>query len=184
VRNASDAGVTGVTRVHVGDASACALKTDGSIVCWGAGRYGINGNGVSNNVPLPAAQVNGLNTTAFFDYGWNVAHSVDLSGNVKAWGVNGGGELGVGTEDGYPCWLGSLCKPSPVDAPLLKDAKQISVGYRTGVALMSNGKVLTWGFNSQAQLGHPANTNKDVQCTDAGGTQYCNPTPAELLGLP
>jgi len=183
VRNASDAGITGITRVHVGDVTACALKTEGSVLCWGAGRYGVANQGISNNVPLAAAQVNGLNTTASLYFGGNVAHVVDISGNVKAWGLNGGGELGVGGEDGYGCWAGGLCKP-PTNAPLLKDAKQISVGYRTGVALMGSGKVLTWGLNSDDQLGHPGGTNLDTQCTDAGGSIYCNPSPAEVIGLP
>lgn len=180
------AAMTGFAEVHVGDQSACGLKKDGTVWCWGTRRNGNGGLGNSNDAdphPVPA-QVPALNTTKVLAYGWNVAFAVDQAGGVRTWGVNNYGTLGVGNQDGSDCFVGqSRCRPAAVGAPFLQGVKQISIRSQTAVALREDGAVLTWGWNRSSQLGHAPQTNDDIGCADNPGL-FCNPTPTKMSNLP
>lgn len=49
---------SGVAKVEVGVNNACALKTNGTIFCWGANPSGALGNGSYNNTSVPVQLVN------------------------------------------------------------------------------------------------------------------------------
>ena len=79
---------------------------------------------------------------------------------VTAWGSNFYGELGNGT---------TATSEEPVavslNLPHGVTVKAVSAGAFHSVALLSNGKVMAWGDNSDGQLGNGNTTNSDVPVT-------------------
>lgn len=67
---------------------------------------------------------------------------------VKAWGLNGSGQLGNGSTSNSSV---------PVDPLLPADVLQVSAGYDHSLALMSGGTVMAWGANDYGQFGNGAN---------------------------
>jgi alpha-tubulin suppressor-like RCC1 family protein len=80
---------------------------------------------------------------------------------VYSWGYNHYGQLGRGTfsDDAKP--------PGRLDLGPGRTAKSISAGFSFGMALTTDGKVLTWGSNLQAELGHRDASDR--------GTPYASP---------
>ena len=179
----------GAKRVAVGVRFACALKTDGTVWCWGLNVDGTLGNGAIDLVAAAhavPAQVLGLNTTAILSVGNNQAFAVDNTGNVKGWGQNSDGNLGLGSYEGMPC-ADVVCEPSPTLIPALHGTIQIEANALSAIALKSEGTVWTWGWDGEDELGHGAGTNGDGNCAhgDAGpAVTPCNSTPAIFSDLP
>jgi alpha-tubulin suppressor-like RCC1 family protein len=69
---------------------------------------------------------------------------------VRCWGDNTYGELGSGTTSTSS--YGSANKARLV--PGLTNATQISIGWKHGCALVSDGTVFCWGSNASAQIGN------------------------------
>ena len=87
-------------------------------------------------------------------------------GSALGWGYNYSGQVGNGTtSQGQPC----SCVPTP--APLLgvTEATEIAAGYEFGLALLADGRVMSWGYNYGGELGN--------------GTTDLNPVPAPVPGL-
>ena len=86
-----------------------------------------------------------------------VDHSLalDTDGKVYAWGVNGFGQLGIGTT------VASV--PTLVEGVLAtKRIVEIAAGGNHSLALDSDGVVYAWGRNASGQLGTGDNTNSSV----------------------
>jgi alpha-tubulin suppressor-like RCC1 family protein len=79
-------------------------------------------------------------------------------GTVRAWGYNGGGELGDGTTtDSY----------SPVPVGGLSGVTAIACSAHT-LALMSDGTARAWGYNTYGQLGNGTTTSSSTPVTVSG----------------
>lgn len=115
-------GVTGAVAVLVANRAACAALGDGTVMCWGDGRFtGGTPNpdtcvvGVSSAYPcqLLAAPVPGL--TGVVDFastgGLNCARRGD--GTVACWGMDGVGTAGTGATGTFP---------TPVEMTVIDDA--------------------------------------------------------------
>jgi alpha-tubulin suppressor-like RCC1 family protein len=74
------------------------------------------------------------------------SHTLALraDGQLIAWGLNGSGQLGVGSAT-------DRAPPTPV--PGLTDIATFASGARHGLALRSNGQMVAWGDNRAGQLG-------------------------------
>jgi alpha-tubulin suppressor-like RCC1 family protein len=68
-----------------------------------------------------------------------------LNSGLWAWGDNGGGLLGIGTNTGS--------RSSPVQVGSLINWKQVAGGSLFSSSLKSDGTLWTWGTNSSGQLG-------------------------------
>ena len=76
---------------------------------------------------------------------------------LRAWGANGNGELGIGTNIGpQTCMLGEPCSSTPLPVPGLTQVSQVAAGDFHGLALTAGGTVKAWGFNGSGQLGRAA----------------------------
>jgi alpha-tubulin suppressor-like RCC1 family protein len=153
-----------VTAIAAGSNHTVTLMSDGSVKTWGDNNSGQLGNNCNINSSTPVS-VTGLGgTVTAIDAG--VYHTVALmsDGTVKAWGNNGYGQLGDGT---------SIHSSTPVTVTGLGGTvTAIAAGDYHTVALMSDGTVKTWGYNSFGQLGNgtAGNSCSPVTVTGLVGT--------------
>ena len=148
-----------------------ALAAGGGIFAWGNNTDGQLGIGSSTGpatcggppcsttpiaVPLPG----GVTATAV-SAGGAAALALGSDGNIYAWGDNGAGQLGNGSDIGPSTCLGSGCglTPAAVSLPGGVTATAMSEGPGTSLALGSDGSVYSWGSNNTGQLGNGTLTN-------------------------
>jgi alpha-tubulin suppressor-like RCC1 family protein len=87
--------ISGVRALTAGYDATCALKTDGSVWCWGPNWYGQLGNATYSSQDRPV-QVTGLAGALDVSAGGSHACAVRGDGTVTCWGHDGVGQLGDG----------------------------------------------------------------------------------------
>ena len=134
--------------------SSCALVKDGTVRCWGAHSAHSIGNtkGISSSVP---EQLNLPNDKELVLASLGDRHHYALfaDGTISAWGENESGKLGDGTD------VDSNTLVNVALAPKDK-AIQVSLGGRSGCALLEGGSVKCWGSNMGGQLGIKPNVDQ------------------------
>ena len=88
-------GLTNVVSIAAGADHTCAVKSDGTVWCWGSNGFGQLGNGTLNDALSPV-QTNITTNNAVSV----AAHSdntfiVRSTGEVACWGINTNGQIGV-----------------------------------------------------------------------------------------
>jgi len=129
------------------------LDSDGKVYAWGDNSYGEVGDGsftlratpvdISNSGALAGRVVSRIYAGASFSL------AMDSTGALISWGRGSSGQLGTGV-------TGNTHTPALVDVSGVlsgKVIKQIQVGDSHVVALTAMNDVVTWGNNSQYQLG-------------------------------
>ncbi len=129
-----------------GNGFSLALMRDGSVFAWGDQQNGTLGNG-NNAASSTRFPVQALNLTAITRIAAGDAHGMALrtDGQVFVWGANGSGRLGLGQDGG--------AFATPVPLPGLSGISAVAAGERFSMALRADGTLLTWGDNTQGQLG-------------------------------
>ena len=140
--------VTGAQIVDAGRAHSCAVVLTG-VKCWGVNDYGQLGDGTnvfsSRGVSVVGLVGGVLGLAAGDDF--NCATSSD--NKVRCWGLNGGGQLGDGTNTNRP-----LPIVVHTDAQNeLTGATAVAASDYHACALRNDGSVWCWGFNLYGQLG-------------------------------
>jgi alpha-tubulin suppressor-like RCC1 family protein len=148
------------TAIAVGTGHSCALRSDGSVWCWGGNSKGQLGDGTQINRTQPAP-VSGLggNATAIA-VGTSFSCALMSGGNVKCWGANEFGELGDGSTPSNTAF-----SATPVDVVGVTGATSLSVsaGVRPfGCAYTPSVGLQCWGNNSGGQLGDGTTTNRNT----------------------
>ncbi len=142
--------------IAAGSRDSLAIKNDGSVWAWGYNSDGELGNGThtDSNVPVSVSLPVGTTITAVAE---GYLHSLALTstGQVLAWGYNGDGELGNGTNT-------SSNVPVSVSLPQGTTITAVAASEEHSLALTSTGQVLAWGNNSNGQLGNGTNTASNV----------------------
>lgn len=140
------AGLSGVTQIAPGDSYTLALLGTGTVMAWGGNASGELGDGTvePRSSPVPVQALSGVVAVAAGDN-----HSLALlsNGTVMAWGDNVNGELGNGTVGGSSVL--------PVAVPGLEHVVAIGAGFRYSLALLADGTVMAWGYDSNNQVGSP-----------------------------
>jgi alpha-tubulin suppressor-like RCC1 family protein len=146
--------------VAAGDQHTCALIDDGSVVCWGANASGQLGNGTRQRKNTPAP-VLGLASNAV-ELAAGGAHTCALltDGRVQCWGDDQSGQLGDG---GYE----NQSKPVDVTG-LTGEVKHIAAGFSHTCAVLSDRRILCWGWNTEGQLGDGTAKSRRVPGAVAG----------------
>ena len=132
-----------------------ALRSDGTVVTWGTGEAGQRGNGTDAAPPYPTQVLdvsgNGpLRGVKQISADGRTELALLNDGHVVSWGVNTFGMLGDGTRAprNRPGFVVAMSGSGQ-----LSDVRQVAVGGQFGLALLTDGTVLSWGHNDRGQLG-------------------------------
>ncbi len=162
-----------VNSLALGYDHSCAIRHDGSVVCWGGNSYGNLGDGTRSTTSSPVVallRVSAEEITAGATHTCARTHG----GAVFCWGFNSNGQLGDGslTE-----------RTSPIAVQGLTDVLQLAAGNLHTCARRIDGSVWCWGFNRVGQLGDGTTVDRSVpthvpELTDAvdiaaGGHHSC-----------
>ena len=144
-----------------------AIKTDGTLWCWGDGSNGALGNNNTNDVSSPVQTVAGGTNWAKISSGTYYDHSFAIKndGTLWGWGYNDSGELGTGETANKSSPVQTICGGT--------NWRDIASGGRHTAAIKTDGTLWCWGDNSNGNLGNNNTTNvsSPVQ-TVTGGTNW------------
>jgi alpha-tubulin suppressor-like RCC1 family protein len=138
-----------VLAMAAGDLHLCAALDDGELRCWGTNEDGQLGLGDSTPRLRPDQAVNlGSGRTAVeLAAGYHFTCARLDHGQVKCWGLNREGQLGLGD---------TTSRLTPTDAVDLGDGRtavEIGAGFAFACARLDDGAVKCWGDNASGQLG-------------------------------
>lgn len=150
-----------------GGASTVVVRNDGAILSWGNNQQGQLGNGtttpgtsIGSSVPVTVTATGalaGVTVVAVASGATNVA-ALGSNGKVYTWGINTIGQLGDGTvaDSNVPVAVTTAGVLAGVTVTA------VAVGGSHSVALGSDGKVYTWGFGTNGQLGNGTTATSKV----------------------
>jgi alpha-tubulin suppressor-like RCC1 family protein len=158
VRNVNDTGaLTAVRRVTSGGYHSCAVLDNGQARCWGYGFQGELGDGPpadSDSLPVVVSNPAGtgpLTGVRSVDEGYGHTCAVVVGGEVRCWGDNGTGYLGIGTTGGQR--LRPVRVRNVTNTASLSGATQLSTGVGHTCVRLTNGQARCWGEGSFGRLG-------------------------------
>jgi alpha-tubulin suppressor-like RCC1 family protein len=139
-----------------GAGHTCAVKSDGSIFCWGNNSYGQLGNGsFGNNIPSPSSDIyldafyNRLTDIYYVSVGNSHTCAVDNKNQIWCWGNNYYGQLGIGKDYNYY----QTYYRFPRQVTSVVKVKGVSVGYSSTCVIKQDNSLWCWGGNDSGQLG-------------------------------
>ena len=142
--------LTGVVKIAVSTLTACALKDDGTVWCWGNGDTGGLGHGSNTTTNRGPVQVKNSDDTLLTDAvdvfsRWKQACVITKTGDVKCWGENNSGLLGTGNTN-------NINKASTVLSNL-SNVISLGLGKEHTCALLASGDAKCWGKHADGRLG-------------------------------
>jgi alpha-tubulin suppressor-like RCC1 family protein/uncharacterized protein YjbI with pentapeptide repeats len=154
-------GLSGAKAIAAGSDYTCALLSGGTVQCWGYNFYGQLGNGTTTDSNMPVAVI-GLSGASALAAGQYHNCALISAGTVQCWGFNVQGQLGNGTltNSSTPIAVSSLSGRGGATA-------NTAGGLHT-CALLSDGTVKCWGYNSNGQLGNGTTTNSSTPVAVSG----------------
>lgn len=163
------------TQIDTGLDFGCAVLKDGGVRCWGDGQTGRLGNGSLSDIADPGAASNlnlGEEATQI-TLGEEFGCALLKSGDVRCWGSNDSGQLGLGNNVAPLDAVGDGELPSSQSVVNLGGSKavKIAAGYRHVCAILETGNVMCWGNGTGGKLGY-GNTNSigDDESPASAGT--------------
>lgn len=155
--------LSNVKEISAGGEHTCALLNNGNVKCWGANFNGRVGNNTTERIiPLPV-DVFGIDEEIIYvSAGGEHTCAIAINGNVKCWGRNTTGELGIGND--------LKLSKTPMDVVELEDkAIALSTSYPKSCAVTDKGKIKCWGWvlfdlfsNSPVSLGNLQGTPTSI----------------------
>jgi alpha-tubulin suppressor-like RCC1 family protein len=156
-------------QVSCGLIHTAAIKTDGTLWCWGRNAQGQLGDNTITDRSSPVQTITGGTNWKQVACGYKHTTATKTDGTLWSWGNNNNGQLGDNT---------TTSKSSPIQTITYNtNWKQVDCGQNFSLAYTSaiknDGTLWTWGGNSYGQLGDNTTTNKSspVQTVN-GGTNW------------
>ena len=132
--------------IATGARHTCALFEKGGLKCWGRNNWGQLGNGDTNESLSPVEVQLAKRGVNSISAGKDHTCAIRDDDVPVCWGRNDLGQLGNGSRvDSFV--------PSEVSWEGRLGVKAISVGYDHACAILEDGSVSCWGYNSSGQLG-------------------------------
>jgi alpha-tubulin suppressor-like RCC1 family protein len=145
-----------VAMVASGSTHSCVLFDDGGVRCWGHNDRGQLGYGHTDDIgdqpgemPPPDVDVGGL--VVDLDVGHSHTCALLDNGEVRCWGNNYSGQLGIGSTENIGDQPGEM-PPSPVD--LQGAVAHLDAGTNHNCVLLMDGGVRCWGRGEKGTLGN------------------------------
>lgn len=144
---------SGIKQVAVGYNHACAISQTGSVSCWGDNSKGQIGDGTTSFRPQ-ATPVVGLSEEKVTQLALTYQSSCALleTGEVRCWGGNSQGELGVGSAAKIT-QISAPKKDKKVLLPSNITLKRLVSGRQHLCGITNNNALVCWGWNDLGQLG-------------------------------
>ncbi len=157
-------GVSAAKALSTGGWHSCAVTAIGGVLCWGDNAFGQLGNGTTTSSTVAVAVTGISSGIASVAAGDEHTCAVTTAGGVLCWGLNNYGQLGDGTTT-------NSSSPVPV-AGLSSGVAAVAAGRNHTCALMAQGNVMCWGYNSAGGLGDStfAGRTKPVVVAHVGAT--------------
>ena len=145
-----------MVQVASGQSHSCALKSDGTVWCWGDGDDGQLGDGdldAHNSLPTQVKTSASNNLTDVMQIAVGLSHTCAIKSDTTmvCWGNGHSGQLGYGAYSH---------RAYAVSVSNLTDVVQISGGSSTTCAVNSSGRAFCWGASSNGLLSHGDTSNK------------------------
>ena len=136
-----------------------AVRPDGVVFAWGSNSSSQLGDGTTTMrlLPVTTGGITGVATVSA-GQGYTLARLAD--GQVMGWGSNHLGQLGDGTTVYPRAW--------PVLTQGISTAVAIDAGESHALAVLADGTVRSWGYNSSGQVGDGTTTNRPTPIAPAG----------------
>jgi alpha-tubulin suppressor-like RCC1 family protein len=144
----------------------CAVRTDHTLWCWGANRYGqlgITAQRFAVNIPT---QVGRRATWAQVSAGNQHACAIRTDHSLWCWGANFYGELGIGSADGHDE------QDSPIRVGTKYDWTQVAAGFRYNCAIRAGQTLWCWGNDADGETGTGAVARKVTVPTRVPGSGW------------
>ncbi len=129
-------------RVYASDQHTCAVRTDGTLYCWGRNLGRELGDGTTTSRSTPVA----VPVPAVIDVALGRSHTCALhaDGSVRCWGENDTGQVGNGA---------TTVSEDPTLVAVGEPVLQISSGYDHTCAIAASGAIRCWGVATSGRLG-------------------------------
>ena len=161
----------GQTIIHCGGARpritsglnfSCALRSNGTVACWGRNSSGQLGLG-DTQVRYQPTTVPGLTGAVSLVAGESHACALLDDGTVRCWGLGSSGQLGNNS---------TLNRTSPVEVSGIDNAVSLTAGRLHTCARLGDGTARCWGSNGNGQLGDGSVTQRNTPVAVAGLDAY------------
>lgn len=151
------------TSITAGSTHTCALLNDNSVKCWGhatfgalgaVANYGLGDEPGEMGDNLPPVSLGASKSAVAISAGNLHTCAILNDGNVKCWGYNAGGQLGLGdtvSRGDDPGEMGDNLPPVSLGSG--KTAVALAAGNNYTCALLNDSSLKCWGTNTEGQLG-------------------------------
>lgn len=152
-----------VRSISAGGSHTCAVLDTNQVTCWGMGTFGQLGTGDSNDRGDDPGEMGaalqpidlgvGRTVRAVTAGNFHTCAVLDTR-QVKCWGANDDGELGLGTTQAKGDEAGEMGDALPsVDLGTGRSARGLSAGTDHTCVVLDTNQVKCWGMNTAGQLG-------------------------------
>ena len=154
--------LTNVSAISVGTNASCALKSNGTVWCWGDNGEGQLGDRTSDSssfaVQVEKTKFTFLTNVTAISVGTDHACAVLSDKSAWCWGDNSDGATGAGTAGARE---GAVRVTKAANA-VFTNVVAISAGNAHTCALLGDKTVWCWGLNAYGQLGNGSTTTSLV----------------------